>query len=87
MEWGGTQKYVAFHDLCLLCKCCALGVLDRNPSLGTAKPVAMRMRRFLPLACSFSVCFALAFGGRCISPEGRADILGSSPAPEDVCDV
>lgn len=58
-----------------------------NPSLGTAKPIALRMRRFLPLACSFSVCFALALGGRCLSPEGRADILGSNPEPKDACDV
>lgn len=77
---------MAFRDLCLLCKCCALGVLDRNPSLGTAEPVAMRMRS-LPSASSFSECFALASGGRCISPEERADIVRSSPAPEDVCDV
>lgn len=67
-QWDRTQKYVSFHDLCLLCKCCAPWVPDRN--IETAKPVAMRMRRFLPLARSFSVCFGLA-------QEGNAAVQGS----------
>lgn len=84
--WG-THKYVAFCDISLLCKCCISGVLDKNPSLGIAKPVAMGMRRFLSLAFSFSVCFGLVLGRKCISVEVKADILGSNPAPQDACEI
>lgn len=53
------HRNVAFCDLYLLCKCCTPGILDRNSSLGITKTVVMGMRRFLPLDCSFSVCFNL----------------------------